>query len=264
MDTYGEAKKHLMKQENPATADEAFIYAQGRFYPEYSDELHVVPDHSPPAGVNKYVSLDYGWSNPTSIGLWYVDYDGNCIRYDEAYHKHWPIPDQCKWLRSKGFDTVNFADPSLFNNTQQKNGKIESLADEYRRHGIMLKRANNDKGAGFPRVRDYLRVRDGHKNPITGASPAPSVYFTQKCVEARREMSTIRHAKAPTERAMNQEAREDHEKTNDISHAADEIRYFLVSRAKLPTREEEMPTPGTPGYVIWQMQQRNRNANDNW
>lgn len=257
---YGEGAQHLFKQENPATADEAFVFAQGRFYPEFSPDIHVVPDHEPPTGVNKFVSMDYGWTNPTSIGLWYVDYDGNCVRYREAYRPHWLIADQAKWLRAQGFDTVHFCDPSMFANNQQKNGKQESYADEYRRHGIQLRRANNDKGAGFPRVREYLRVRDGHRNPLTGYSPAPTVYCAASCKDSIREFMNIRHARRPTERAINQELREDHEKTGELSHATDDWRYFLVSRPRLPTREEEMPTPGTPAYRIWLMEKGDRES----
>jgi|2_EtaG_2_1085320.scaffolds.fasta_scaffold00436_15 hypothetical protein len=245
MDSYPDGDKHLMKQENPSNPEEAFIYAEGRFYPEFSRTLHVLPDHEPPPGVNKFVSLDYGWSNPSSIGLWYVDYDGNCIRYKEGYHRYWPIEEQCKWLKSHGFTTVDFGDPSIHAKNQQRMGKVESLADEYKRYGVLLKKANNDKGAGFPRMRDYLKLRNKHKNPLTGVSPAPTLYFCEGCTNSIREMETIRYAKPPGAGAMNQEAKEDHEKTEKVSHACDDIRYFIVSRPRTPTEEVDIP-PNTP------------------
>lgn len=263
LESYGEAERHLMKQENPATAEEAFIYAEGRFYPEFHRNTHVLPDHDPPPGASKYASLDYGWSNPTSIGLWYGDYDENYVRYDEGYKSFWPIPEQCAWLRAKGISKVDFCDPSIFARTQQREGKIESLADEYRRHGIILGRANNDKGAGFPRVRDYLRLRDKHKNPLTGTKPAPHVYFCERCKEAIREMETIRYARPAGGGAADQTAREDHEKTEKVSHACDEIRYFLVSRPRLPEKQQEFK-PNTPGFRLNEMAKRAKVARVNY
>lgn len=259
IDSYGEAERHLMRQENPSNADEAFIFAEGRFYPEFSKTVHVVPnlkDDRPPPGVNKYCSLDYGWSNPSCICFFYGDYDENYILYKEAYKSFWPIPEQCNYLRAHGFSRVDFCDPSMFAKTQQREGRIESIADEYRRGGITLHRANNDKGAGVPRVRDYLRVRDKHQNPFNRATPAPHLYFCEGCTESIREFESIRYAKASGASAVDQTAKEDHEKSGTISHAADAVRYFIVSRPRLPERTTEI-IPGTPAFRIKQWEERN-------
>lgn len=253
MSGYTEGEKYIMKQENPMTAEEAFVFAEGRFYPEFSRSIHVVNEHKPPKGVNTFAALDYGWSNPTAIGLWYVDYDGNCIMYDELYGKNIAVKDQCAWLKKQGFSRVRFADPSIFHMTQQKAGRIESIADEYRRYGIIISPANNDKGAGFERMRDYLRLRTKHKNPITGELNAPTVYIGVNCTETIREFESIRYAKAPKS-GINQENREDHEKTPDLSHAVDMVRYFIISRPPIPKFDENVPY-NTP---LWRLKEMSR------
>ncbi|TVM31172.1 phage terminase large subunit [Oceanidesulfovibrio marinus] len=57
----------------------------GQAFPEFSRQIHVVPDHQVPAGAPLYMTFDWGFSRPFSVGWWYVDPDGRVVRFSEWY-----------------------------------------------------------------------------------------------------------------------------------------------------------------------------------
>jgi hypothetical protein len=58
----------------------------GQAFPEFSKDIHVLPDSTPiPAGAPCYMTYDWGFGKPFSIGWWYIDNDGRLIRFDEWY-----------------------------------------------------------------------------------------------------------------------------------------------------------------------------------
>ena len=58
--------------------------AEGLVYPTFSESRHIVDLKKDPEGTY-YISIDYGTSNPTSMGLWCVNESG-ATRVREFYH----------------------------------------------------------------------------------------------------------------------------------------------------------------------------------
>ena len=58
-----------------------FIGQAFDFYYDY----HVVKDHPVPSGAPVYMTFDWGFGAPFSVGWWYVDQDGRLIRFSEWY-----------------------------------------------------------------------------------------------------------------------------------------------------------------------------------
>jgi hypothetical protein len=63
----------------------SWTFRSGLVYPQFNDRIHVVVDHDPPKDCSCYESIDPGWSDPCSVGFYYVTADGQKCRYDEIY-----------------------------------------------------------------------------------------------------------------------------------------------------------------------------------
>ena len=61
-----------------------WVAAEGLVYPTFSESRHIVDLKKDPEGTY-YISIDYGTSNPTSMGLWCVNESG-ATRVREFYH----------------------------------------------------------------------------------------------------------------------------------------------------------------------------------
>ena len=113
--------------------------AQGLVYDEFSDNKHVIAPFEIPDTWERGFVLDHGFTNPTAV-LWYaIDFDGNIVLYDEHYQTEKPLSYHAERIKERKL-TTGYADPSIFANTMSKRGTGElfSIADEYRDFGISL------------------------------------------------------------------------------------------------------------------------------
>jgi len=65
----------------------------GQAFPEFSKQLHVIRRQPVPDNAPLYMTFDWGFGKPFSIGWWWVDNDGRIYRFAEWYG--WTgVPDQ--------------------------------------------------------------------------------------------------------------------------------------------------------------------------
>ena len=57
----------------------------GQAFPQFSKQIHVIPPHPVPRGAPLYMTYDWGFGKPFSIGWWWVDSDGRVYRFAEWY-----------------------------------------------------------------------------------------------------------------------------------------------------------------------------------
>jgi len=57
----------------------------GQAFPEFSRQSHVIKPLPVPAGASIYMTYDWGYGAPFSIGWWWVDADGRVYRFSEWY-----------------------------------------------------------------------------------------------------------------------------------------------------------------------------------
>lgn len=57
----------------------------GQAFPDFSKQIHVIPDFDPPETWPLYMTFDWGFGKPFSLGWWCVDNDGRVIRFAEWY-----------------------------------------------------------------------------------------------------------------------------------------------------------------------------------
>lgn len=132
--------------------------AQGLVYDEFSENKHVIDAHEIAEGWEKGFVLDHGFTNPTAV-IWYaIDYDGNVILYDEHYQTEKPISWHAEQIKKRGL-LQGYADPSIWASTLQKAGKVYSIADEYAEFGVRLSPASrSNENASIARVNEFFKA----------------------------------------------------------------------------------------------------------
>ena len=88
IDTPAKLHNEAMKREGEARYYGYFQRPTGLFYPEITPEIHFIPwtwEDIKDKGWTLYRSIDYGFTNPTSCGLYAVSPEGDCFRFAEYY-----------------------------------------------------------------------------------------------------------------------------------------------------------------------------------
>lgn len=182
-----------------------WVAAEGLVYPMFSESRHVVDLKNDPEGTY-YISIDYGTSNPTSMGLWCVNENG-ATRVREFYH------DSRKKL-------VQYTDEEYYTRLLDLAGEhiissividpsAASFIQTIKRHGkFSIKKANNSVIDGIRTTNTFLQQN--------------KLLFNKCCHDSIREFGLY---------CWDTNALEDKViKQND--HAMDDIRYFCSTILK--------------------------------
>lgn len=194
----------------------------GKRFPDFDENVHVVPSE------NFYIDpqweilegIDYGSSNPFAVVWVAIDYDGRWWVFDEHYEKEKPLSHHARKIheireRHKVNPLFSFIDPSTFNRTRFE---YESVAFELQEQGIQLAKAQNERLGGWARIEEMLteKMHDG----------LPRLRILDRCENLLRELPSLKY----------KENSDDIEKEHD--HAADALRYALMSRPQIPKHKE--------------------------
>ncbi|MBQ9709483.1 MAG: hypothetical protein IJV67_02555 [Clostridia bacterium] len=220
-ETTKELLGELIKQEYPATPEEALEAPGGVFFHEFRRHIHVVEPFSIPAHWRRYHAIDYGLDMLAS--LWAaVDDEGNCYVYREVYQPELIISEAARAMRAVEDEEIylRYAPPDLWGRANN-DGKprIEHFYDE----GFYFQKASADREGGWANLKEWLKVYED----IEGKKTARLKIFAN-CVNLIRTLGSI----ARDEKKPNDCAKEPHE----LTHAPDALRYLL---AQTPTRTPE-------------------------
>lgn len=128
---------------------------EGLVYNEYIEAMHKSKVYFPADTERYYISIDYGFRNPTAIIYASVDYDGIVRIYNEYYERGKQVSEIASQIKSNRHwqKAIKLADPSMWN--VQRDGL--SIADEFASNGIILIPANNSVIQGIDKVNQYLK-----------------------------------------------------------------------------------------------------------
>ena len=217
--------------------------AEGLVYDEFLESRDVIePFHIPPTWERGMV-LDHGFRNPTAV-LWYaIDYDGNIYFYDEHYEAEKPVSYHAEEIKKREIFN-GIADPSIFAQTQQKNGYVYSIADEYREQGVSFRPAYRSlEEASIARVNEFFK--------------AGKIRIFKNCQNTINEVSNWKWKEVRLGITTNKP--EEPEDRNN--HACDCIKYTIASRFAAPTRKAPEPAMHS---VAWIMQQKKEQQSDTY
>lgn len=188
-----------------------------------------------------YRSFDWGYNKPFSCGWWAVDDDGVAYRILELYgctdtpnegvkwipglvfSRIHAIECQHRWLKNKTIHGI--ADPAIWD---AETG--ESIADTAAKHQVYFSPGDNKRLAGWMQVHYRLAFDE---------NGFARMYFFSGCRAAIRTLPLLQYDPRNPEDLD----------TSAEDHAADEIRYFCMSRPIKPRMSAEQAKPQSPAAI---------------
>ncbi len=218
----------------------------GQFFTEWRADLHVCkPFEVPATWLNHKISVDWGYGAPWSAHFWVRDEDAwtqqriqRWYCYHELYEKMMKDHEQARMIRSvinivdkhqkeRGGQPIRWSgvgDPAMWS---KKPGYNTSVADVYLGHPyrVPIHPANNERVLGWQRVRQFLDVQEDGK---------PAIIYWNTCHNAIRTIPAQVYDKLDPE-DLDTEAED---------HAADDLRYFVMSLGPIEPRQQVQETYG--------------------
>lgn len=220
---------------------------EGQFFEDFRDVpehyldrrgTHVIEPFEIPEDWKLYRSFDWGYHRPFSCGWWAVDFDGVAYRILELYGctgtpnegLRWTpdrvfseihrIETEHRWLRGKRI--IGVADPAIF---AAETG--ESVAQTAARHQVYFQPGDHKRIPGWMQLHYRLQMDE---------NGFPMLYVFRTCRDFIRTLPLLQYDAVKPEDVD----------TDGEDHAADEARYFCMSRPIRPrTRDAEARTlPG--------------------
>lgn len=75
-----------------------WVSAEGGIYSEYNESIHVVDRFEPPLEGRYLVGVDFGFRNPTSVSLYYVDPNDVVYQYRQIYRSRMTVEELCPYI----------------------------------------------------------------------------------------------------------------------------------------------------------------------
>lgn len=191
---------------------------EGRFFPEFSRDVHVCESFDVPKDWKRYRVFDYGLDCFACYWI-AVDYDGRAWFYRELHESDLLVSQAAKKMiaLSEGEDIrATFAPPDM-RNRHRETGK--STADIFHEYGVDLSIASNDRAAGWLEVKEQLKVFEDAQG-----YPTARVQIFSNCRNLIKSLGEIQ----TDERDLNDVANTPHE----LTHSVDAMRYFFAAQAK--------------------------------
>lgn len=77
-----------------------WVQAEGAIYPEFDSNVHLVDNIKNLSKTGRFiVSVDFGYTNPFSASLWYIDHEGIIWHYKQIYHTKRTVEDHCTQIK---------------------------------------------------------------------------------------------------------------------------------------------------------------------
>lgn len=227
----------------------------GDFYPEWSDERHVVEDFSPPAHWFRFRSFDWGTAEPFAVYWWAVS-DGEPFRdlnnkqrwYPRgaliAYQEWYGCDDKdpAKGCRMRNEDiaqgilarseydfrnVITLTDSLPF---QDRGG--ETIAQTFQKQGVILTQGDTSRVPGWSQLRSRLI---GIEIDSNDGRRVPMIYFCDSCRYAREYIPALtRHA--------SESKKEDAVEHGEATHTCDAIRLACMAHSVIKDRKEPTET----------------------
>jgi hypothetical protein len=152
--------ENAMRQEHPATPEEAFELAGGKFFPELRGDVHLQPERQ---NINpewrRYGFMDYG-RDMLAYYLCYTDNQGYSRIYKEVYKSGLIVSGAAAEIKkANAGDRVSaiFAPDDLWD-IQSTSGKSEGQL--FAENGVYLTKTSRKREAGWANVKEWFKVHE--------------------------------------------------------------------------------------------------------
>lgn len=222
----------------PEKEKRMFLYGdwdvfEGMYFDEWNEEIHVVKSFDL-GDAYRFLSIDYGYSAPSSVGWYAVMENGHIYRYRELYKEKLTYTELgnliIEMTPSKENIAYAVADPSMWGDKAHHKDSIkgesggEILGAILSKRNITLMKGDNDRLIGWGRCREFLKPYKSADGLITSRFKVFDI-----CKEFIRTIPQLIHDDKNVE-DLN---------TSGEDHCADEWRMALMSRPSVPEIKEE-------------------------
>ncbi len=225
--------QRLPEQERRALLEGEWELSEGRFFSSWSRALHVCEPFPIPSHWRRYCAIDYGLD--MLAGLFIAeDEQGFFYLYREVYESGLIVSDAAARLReaADGCNCPFYAPPDLWSR-QKESG--HSLADLFRRNGVVLRRVSAARAAGWAMLQEWLQPRadrDGNQIPrLRIFSTCPNII---RCLPALQ-----------WDPAVPGDCRTE---PHELTHAPDALRYFAMGHTESAQGAQYHPPNMLGGY----------------
>lgn len=149
----------------------------GQAFPDFSMQKHVIPEQPVPPGAPLYMTYDWGFGKPFSIGWWWVDGDGRVYRFAEWYGWNGTADEGLRIADSEvaegikkredelgisGREIIRLAGHDCFAKRPdyKGGGQGPSTAEVFGEHGIYLVVGDPTRELKIRQFRERLRIRE--------------------------------------------------------------------------------------------------------
>lgn len=222
----------------------------GQIFTDYDPTVHIIAPFSIPSEWQRFGCIDPGIRHEGAVSWVARDFDGNVYYYRE----HLESGRDVAWWADFIMDAEarqDWGGPGetihsyLIGPEAQQRAQTDgrSVVDLFYANGIFPELADKDPVARISRITEYLRPQAGHRNPFTGQSPAPRLYFFSDCEKIQTYIPQYRWRPQRTN-YTEEEAPEKPRKKDD--HNIDNLGHLLLQLENIavPPYDGE-PTPAS-------------------
>jgi len=210
----------------------------GLIYPEFGSEHIIEPTHIP-RQYQRIGAIDPALSGTTAVLKAAIDEDGRLMVYDEYYEQDKRASEVAEAIREDGM--LWYIDPASNIKSQQREGHLYSLYDEYADHGIHATNGENSVEAGINRTGEFFK--NGN------------IKIFKTCTNLIWELERYHWSEQRT--GIGGEATPKPFKKDD--HLVDALRYLVMSRFD----KSELKISVTADYWSpWAVMERNKKAKE--
>ncbi len=212
--------KMLPENDRKALLEGNWDIFEGQYFAMW-DRNKIVQEKPILESFRKFISIDYGYAAPASVGWWGISYDGELIRYRELYQENLTYEDLahniCNLTSADEILDYAVADPAIWGDkSHQKNCIGESGAEtmtkvfkeRWKDNAPSLIKGDNNRITGWMRLREYIN--------------ANKIFCWPNCVDSIRTIPTMLHDKIKVE---------DLDSMGE-DHTSDDWRYAVMSRVR--------------------------------
>lgn len=200
----------------------------GQFFGEIRREIHLIKPFEIPYHWKRFGSYDFGFNHPAAFGWFATDEDGNVYLYREYIKAQQRVDQFAQYLNN--FPDTQMLYPIVAGwDCWAKKGIINdktppTIAEEFARHGIHLKKAVIDRIQGAAQLRKYLAWQHTQNQK-------PKFFIFDTCPISFETISRMQHDPDNLEDVLKIDAVEGDATTGDDAY--DMVRYGLMSRPLL-------------------------------
>lgn len=245
---------HKLKAQPNEALRKAYLYGDwdifaGQFFNEIDRSVHFIKTFNIPHHWNRFGAYDFGFNHPAAFGWFASDEDGNVYMYREFIKPKLRVDEFCRHLKTFP-DTERLYPIVAGHDCWTKKGILNessppTIAEEFFKHGISLKKATIDRVQGAAHLRKYL----AWQNKGDGVNK-PRLFIMDTCPITFDCLTRMQHDPDNVEDVLKVDSRDGDIYTGDDPY--DMIRYALMTR---PAITDPLPKNLPWGSDEWAKQE---------